>query len=105
MKLCKELLMIKFIDPRGRVATPIEPYNLTKKVRKNKGEGITVALLANGFPDSELFFSKIGEAIKKRLPKIDTKLWNKGNAGNPANNQMLNEITNECSIAIAGYGH
>ena len=97
--------MIKLIDPRGRVATPIEPYKLSKNVRKNKGDGITVALLANGFPDSELFFSKIGEAITKRLPKINIKFWNKGNAGNPANNQMLDEITNDCSIAIAGYGH
>ena len=97
--------MIKFIDPRGRVATPIEPYKLSKNVRKNKGEGITVALLANGFPDSELFFSKIGEAITKRLPKINIKFWNKGNAGNPANKQILDEITNDCSIAIAGYGH
>ena len=79
--------MIKFIDPRGRVATPIEPYKLSKNVRKNKGEGITVALLANGFPDSELFFSKIGEAITKRLPKINIKFWNKGNAGNPAKNK------------------
>ena len=97
--------MIKFIDPRGRVATPIEPYKLSKNVRKNQGDGITVALLANGFPDSELFFSKIGEAITKRLPKLNIKFWNKGNAGNPASNQMLDEITNDCSIAIAGYGH
>ena len=50
--LCKELFMIKFIDPRGRVATPIEPYKLSKIVRKNQGDGITIALLANGFPDS-----------------------------------------------------
>lgn len=47
--------MIKFIDPRGKVATPIEPYELSKNVRENEGEGLSVALLANGFPDSELF--------------------------------------------------
>jgi hypothetical protein len=97
--------MIRFIDPRGMVATPIEPYELTQNVRKNEGEGLTVALLANGFPDSELFFTKIGAAIKKRLPQISTKLWNKGNPGSPASEEILEEIMSDCSIAIAGYGH
>ena len=32
--------MIKFIDPRGKVATPIEPYELSKNVRENEGEGL-----------------------------------------------------------------
>ena len=97
--------MIKFIDPRGKVATPIEPYELSKNVRENEGEGLSVALLANGFPDSELFFKKLGEAIEKRLPKISTRLWNKGNAGSPASDEMLHEITSSSTIAIAGYGH
>ena len=97
--------MIKFIDPRGKVATPIEPYELSKNVRKKEGEGLSVALLANGFPDSELFFKKLGEAIEKRLPKIRTRLWNKGNAGSPASDEMLHEITSSSTIAIAGYGH
>ena len=30
--------MIKFIDPRGKVATPIEPYELSKNVRENEGD-------------------------------------------------------------------
>lgn len=97
--------MIKFIDPRGKVATPIEPYELSKNVRANEGDRLSVALLANGFPDSELFFKKLGEAIERRLPKISTKLWNKGNAGSPASEEMLHEITSSSTIVIAGYGH
>ena len=97
--------MIKFIDPRGKVATPIEPYEMSKNVRANEGDRLSVALLANGFPDSELFFKKLGEAIERRLPKISTKLWNKGNAGSPASEEMLDEITSSSTIAIAGYGH
>ena len=97
--------MIKFIDPRGKVATPIEPYELSKNVRENEGDRLSVALLANGFPDSELFFKKLGEAIERRLPKISTKLWNKGNAGSPASDEMLHEIMSSSTIAIAGYGH
>ena len=45
--------MIKFVDPRGVVSTPEQSYDLSRDVRLNDGEGITVALLANGFPDSE----------------------------------------------------
>ena len=97
--------MIKFIDPRGKAATPIEPYELSQNVRENEGDRLSVALLANGFPDSELFFKKLGEAIERRLPKISTRLWNKGNAGSPASDEMLHEITSSSTIAIAGYGH
>jgi hypothetical protein len=51
------------------------------------------------------YFLQIGAAIKKRLPQISTKLWNKGNPGSPASEEILEEIMSDCSIAIAGYGH
>jgi hypothetical protein len=97
--------MIKFVDPRGSVATEIEPYELSKDVRANKGLGISVALLANGFPDSEVFIRKIGEAIQRRLPDIRTLVWNKGNAGVEVSDDMLQEILADCQVAIAAYGH
>ena len=97
--------MIKFIDPRGKVATPIKPYELSKNVRENEGDRLSVALLANGFPDSELFFKKLGEAIERRLPKISTKLWNKGNAGVEASDALADEIIADCQVVIAAYGH
>ena len=97
--------MIKFVDPRGSVATEIEPYELSKDIRANKGLGISVALLANGFPDSEVFIRKIGEAIQRRLPDIRTLVWNKGNAGVEVSDDMLQEILADCQVAIAAYGH
>ncbi len=67
--------MIKFIAPRGKVATPIEPYELSKNVRENEGEGLSVALLANGFPDSELFWiDKCGHAAMMEHPDAFNKI-------------------------------
>ena len=96
--------MIKFVDPRGEVATQEQSYDLSRDVRLNDGEGITVALLANGFPDSELFTKKVGLALEKRLPKIQTLFWNKHNAGVAANDEMLDEIFPQCDVAVAAYG-
>lgn len=97
--------MVQFIDPRGSVATEIEPYELSKDIHANNGSGIAVALLANGFPDSEVFIRKVGDAIKKRLPNVRTLVWNKGNAGVEVSDGMLQEILAECQVAIAAYGH
>ena len=97
--------MIKFVDPRGRSRTEIEPYELSLDLRANGGEGLTVALLANGFPDSEAFIRKIGDALHKRLPNISTRLWNKGNAGIAAGPELLQDIVSRCQAAIAAYGH
>ena len=66
---------------------------------------MTVGLLANGFPDSELFLTKIASALERRLPNVETRLWNKGNAGVPASKEMLAEVTSSCQVAIAAYGH
>ena len=97
--------MIKFHDPRGEIGTEIEVYELTQDIRANDGAGMTVGLLANGFPDSEVFLTKVESALQKLLPKITTKLWNKGNAAVPASEEMLAEITSSCQVAIAAYGH
>ena len=48
---------------------------------------------------------KVGEALVKRLPQLNTKFWNKGNAGVPASEELLKEIKSTCQVAIAAYGH
>ncbi len=97
--------MFKFLDPRGAIATPVEPYTLAKNIQANQGAGFTVALLANGFPDSEVFIRKVGDAIQQRLPGIKTLVWNKGNAGVEASDEIVKEILADCQVAIAAYGH
>lgn len=100
-----EVSMIRFVDPRGSIATEMEPYELSAEIRANQGSGITVGLLANGFPDSETFIRKVGDAIQRRLPDIQTLVWNKRNAGVEVSDEMLQEIQSDCQVAIAAYGH
>ena len=97
--------MVEFLDPRGQTSIEVDVYDLKLNVRKNEGSNVTVGLLANGFPDSELFMTKIAAVLEKRLPKIKTRLWNKGNAGIAASDEMLAEISGQCQVAIAAYGH
>lgn len=97
--------MLKFIDPRGNDATVIEPYTLSKDLRSGESSATTVALLANGFPDSENFLRAVAKALKKRLPDLQTKVWNKGNAGIEASDEIVAEIVADCHVAIAAYGH
>ena len=103
--LVKGETMIRFHNPTARTAVAPEPYELSCDIRPKDGADLTVGLLANGFPDSEVFIRKVGESIQKRLPNINTKLWNKGNAGVPASEEMLKEIAESCQVAIAAYGH
>lgn len=97
--------MVQFLNPQARTATPVHAYDLVKDIRAEGGQGVTVGLLANGFPDSELFLTKIEAALKARLPGIRTKLWNKGNPGSSVSEAILSEISDTCQVAIAAYGH
>ena len=97
--------MVKYLNPRADTAIEIEAYDLTHDIRANDGSGVTVGLLANGFPDSELFLTKVASALQNLLPDLETRLWNKGNAGVPASREMLAEVTSSCQVAIAAYGH
>lgn len=97
--------MLKFIDPRGNNATAIEPYTLSKDLTSEESSDVTVALLANGFPDSENFVRAVGHALQKRIPSVQTMVWNKGNAGVEANDEIVAEMLAQCQVAIAAYGH
>ena len=65
--------MIKFHDPRARIGVEIESYGLSYDVRT--GDGATVALLANGFPDSENFLIQIGKVMQTLVPGLKLKHW------------------------------
>lgn len=92
---------MEFLDPRGTPLAPIEPY----RARAALAPGETVALFANGFPDSVAFLEHIGTALRRVVPGIDVKLWNKGNASALASDRQLGEIEAECTAVVAAYGH
>lgn len=95
--------MIEFHDPRGQVATEPRPYTLGIKVRG--ANGLTVGLLANGFPDSVNFLDRIGDVIAELEPGVSLSHYNKGNASIAAPDDMLAEIRENCDAVVAAYGH
>jgi len=94
-------MAISFLDPRGESAVEPTPYDLSIRL----DPGVTVGLLANGFPDSVEFLDAVGEAITAQRPGIELARWNKGDASAIANDTMLGEIEAECAAVVAGYGH
>ena len=90
-----------FLDPRGSPVAPVEPYC----GRTALAAGETVALFANGFPDSVAFLEHVGAALTRVIPGLTVKLWNKGNASALASEQHLGEIQAECTAVVAAYGH
>ncbi len=95
--------MIRFHDPRAQIGVEIESYGLSYDVRASADT--TVALLANGFPDSENFLIQIAAVMQKLVPGLKVKHWNKGNASIPANDEILSSIEASCQTAVAAYGH
>lgn len=95
-------MAVRFLDPRGRIGTPIEPYTL----RADWSAGSpAIGLLANGFPDSVNFLTEIGEVLATELPGVRTVLWNKGDASSLASDDLLTTIAGEVQAVIAAYGH
>jgi hypothetical protein len=43
--------------------------------------------------------------LKKRLPDLHTKVWNKGDAATEASDEIVAEMVADCHVAIAAYGH
>ena len=93
--------MVSFLDPRGDVATVMEPYEL----RADWSAGPpAIGLLANSFPDCEAFLGEVEAVLAERLPGVTTRRWRKqGVAAAP--DQVLDGIEAEVAAVIAAYGH
>ena len=92
---------MEFLDPRGVPSRPIEPYGL----RADLSAGDTVALFANGFPDSVAFLKHVEKSLSQELPGVEFIHLDKGNASALANEADLSTIAESCSALVAAYGH
>ena len=95
-------MSITFADPRAEPSAPVEPYTLHADLDQ---AGLTIGLLANGFPDSVAFLDQVQAAMAEMLPHAGFKRWDKGNASAVASPEMLAEITGSCHAVVAAYGH
>jgi hypothetical protein len=95
-------MTIEYLDPRAEPGLPVDPYDLCIDLSE---PGLTIGLLANGFPDSMNFLVEVGQVLKKRLPEIDVRTFDKGNASIVAGDALLDAISGECRAVITAYGH
>ena len=95
--------MIEYHNPDAEVGIEITPYELSANIKD--AENVSIAFLANGFPDSENFLREVAYAMQAIEPAIKIVDYNKGNPTFPANDDMLENINNHCSAAVAAYGH
>jgi hypothetical protein len=82
-------------------ATAALPYELSDPL----GDGATIGLMANGFPDSDTFLDHIADAVSARLPAVRFNRYNKGNASALLSADMLDDVEAQCDAVIAAYGH
>ena len=92
---------MEFLDPRGVPSRPFEPYELTARL----DAGDSVALFANGFPDSVEFLEHVEKALSHELPGVDFIHLDKGNASALASDEHLATINDRCAAVVAAYGH
>jgi len=95
--------MIEFHNPRAAIGVKRKPYRWSIDLMRMNDP--CIALLANGFPDSERFLEKVGNALERLLPRVTIRAFNKGNASIAAPSEMLEEIRENCHAAVAAYGH
>ena len=95
--------MIEFHNPEASVGVPEQPYELGCRLRGQSG--IKLGLLANGFPDSVNFLNEVGASIQRLEPGLELCHFNKGDATSPAKDELIKEVTADCTAVIAAYGH
>ncbi len=95
--------MIEYHDPVAETAIEATPYGLGIRLRGSNDA--KVALLANGFPDSENFLHQIAAALNEQEPGLTLTVMNKGNASVPANEETLKAIQSDYQALITAYGH
>ncbi len=94
-------MSISFHDPRGTSRVTAEAYTCKAKL-----DGApTIGLLANNFPDSEVFLDAVERALAMALPSARFARYLKPSASVPANAQMVERIATECDALVTAYGH
>ena len=95
-------MTIRFVDPRGVPARPVDPYHLTADLSI---DGCTVGLLANNFPDSVNFLDELEQVLNETMPSLRTLRYAKPNASDTATVALLDEIVRDCRAVVTAYGH
>ena len=94
-------MAVTYVDPAAEESTPAEPYELFLDITRRP---LTIALLANSFPDATNFTDCIETALNAALPGVTLKRYQKSSV-DPVLHAMHAEITADCDGLIAVWGH
>jgi len=92
---------MEFLDPRAEPLAVPEPYELSRQLEP----GTTIALLANGYPDSVAFLDHVEASLGEAFEGLSFRRYDKGNASVVVSDEMMADIKRECQAVVAAYGH
>lgn len=64
----------------------------------------TIGLLDNGKPNSDRLLKKVAAMLETRYPDVQINYYRKPGAYRPASNALLDQVADECDVAIVGIG-
>ena len=92
--------MITYVDPVGEPTTDVVKYDLRADLSKVAPR---VAVISNGFPDSDRFREILGRHVADHFPGAELRLWEKL-ATQPYTDEHLAEIREYDAVALL-WGH
>lgn len=93
---------VTFLDPRAEPGMSIDPYTLGVDITAGP---VSIAMLANGFPDSVNFLVEIEAVLSERLPGATFVRYDKGDASSQVSPAMADDIAALHQALITAYGH
>ena len=94
---------VSFVDPRATPSLPVDPYDVAPL---DATRPTTIALLANGFPDSVPFLDHVERELLEVAPAgTQIKRYAKPNASTLVSAEVLARMVDECDALVTAYGH
>ena len=96
-------MTVTYVDPRAQPSLPVDPYSIATL---DPYRPSTIALLANGFPDSVAFLDHVETALLQVAP-ADTRVrrYAKPNASTLVSAKVLSDMVEQCDALVTAYGH
>lgn len=95
-------MSVSYLDPRAEPGIPVAPYALSLPADAGP---VTIGLLANSFPDSDVFLDALALELGRLDPAWKFLRYAKPNASALAGDQLLDGIAAECRAVVTAYGH